>query len=224
MVTHPDPRDVLILGGGEGATLREVLRHQTVERAVMVDIDQQVIETCRRYLPEWSEGAFDDPRTHLVIDDAFDYIQGTSEKFDIIIEDVTDPEPGALSEPLISEEMFRAIHRCLKPGGVFVVQAGSTGITEIELFSRIYQTISKVFQRLAPYSIQITSLTQPWGFIIASDMYDPRDLKPDEIDTRLIHRCERGKLRYYDGAIHQSLFILPRCIWQALVDSPSGGN
>ncbi|MEM4204315.1 MAG: methyltransferase domain-containing protein, partial [Candidatus Methanomethylicaceae archaeon] len=117
MVTHPDPRTVLILGGGEGATLREVLRHRTVERAVMVDIDPQVIEVSRRYLPEWSDGAFDDPRAELRIEDAVRYLQETRDRFDIIISDLTEPEPGTPSEPLLSREMFAAMRDCLKPGG-----------------------------------------------------------------------------------------------------------
>ncbi|MEM4204318.1 MAG: polyamine aminopropyltransferase [Candidatus Methanomethylicaceae archaeon] len=220
MITHPDPREVLILGGGEGATLREVLRHRTVEKAVMVDIDEQVVQACRRFLPEWSDGAFDDPRTHLIIADAVQYLRKTDERFDVVIADITDPEPGTLSELLISQETFETIKQRLKPGGVLVNQAGSTGITELGLFASIYRTMSNVFRYCAPYSIQITSLTQPWGFIIASGTYDPRSLTPEEVEVRLSLRCMREKLRYYDGAVHQAMFTLPRCLWQ-LLEVPS---
>lgn len=216
MVTHPGPREVLILGGGEGATLREVLRHRTVERAVMVDIDPQVIEVSRRYLPEWSDGAFDDPRAEVRIEDAVRYLRETEDRFDVIISDLTEPEPGTPSEPLLSREMFEAMHNCLKPGGILVNQAGSAGIYELERFARIYRMMGTVFGRLAPCSVQIASFAEPWGFIAASDVYDPRDVTPEEIETRLSQRCEREKLRYYDGYIHQALFTLPRCFWEIL--------
>lgn len=216
MVTHPDPRAVLILGGGEGATLREVLRHRTVERAVMVDIDPQVIEISRRYLPEWSDGAFDDPRAEVRIEDAVQYLQETRDRFDIIISDLTEPEPGTPSEPLLSREMFEAMRNCLRPGGILVNQAGSAGIYELERFARIYRMMGTVFGRLAPCSIQIASFAEPWGFIVASDAHDPRDLTPEEVETRLAQRCEREKLRYYDGRIHQALFTLPRYFREAL--------
>ncbi len=216
MVTHPDPRTVLILGGGEGATLREVLRHRTVERVVMVEIDPQVVEICRRYLPEWSDGAFDDPRVTLIIDDAARYLQEKEDLFDVIICDLTDPAPGTPAEGLASEEAFQAMHRHLRPGGILVNQAGSTGISELDYFVRVYRTMVSVFRHLAPCSIQITSFAESWGFIVASDMYDPRDLTPEEVEERLSRRCEREKLRYYDGFIHRALFTLPRWFWQAL--------
>jgi len=215
MVTHPDPRQVLILGGGEGATLREVLRHRTVERAVMVDIDPQVIEISRRYLPEWSDGAFDDPRAEVRIEDAFRYLQETGDRFDVIISDLTEPEPGVPSEPLLSREVFQAMHRCLKPGGILVNQSGSTG-TFISLFAHIYRLMGTVFGRLAPCSIQIASFAEPWGFIVASDVHDPRDLTPEDVEARLSRRCAREKLRYYDGSIHRAMFTLPRCFREAL--------
>jgi spermidine synthase len=94
MVTHPAPRDVLILGGGEGATLREVLKHKTVQRAVMVDIDGDVVELSRRYLPEMHQGSFDDPRARVVIEDGFVYVENalkTGDKYDVVIMDLTDP-------------------------------------------------------------------------------------------------------------------------------------
>jgi spermidine synthase len=215
MVTHPGPRDVLILGGGEGATLREVLRHRTVERAVMVDIDPQVIEISRRYLPEWSDGAFDDPRAEVRIEDAVRYLQETRDRFDVIIADLTEPQPGTPSEPLLSQEMFRAMHRSLKPGGILVNQSGSTGAF-LGLFARLYRMMGTVFGRLAPCSFQIASFAEPWGFIVASDVYDPRDLTPEEVESRLSQRCAWEKLRYYDGRIHQALFTLPRYFWEAL--------
>jgi len=90
MLTHPDPKRVLVVGGGEGATLREVLRHRTVERALMVDIDREVVEVSRELLPEFHAGSYDDPRTELVFEDARRWIETHDEIFDVIIIDLSE--------------------------------------------------------------------------------------------------------------------------------------
>lgn len=210
MTTHPEPRDVLILGGGEGATLREVLRHPSVRRAVMVEIDPQVIEVCRRDLPEWSAGAFDDPRTQVVIDDAVHYLDTTDDQFDVILSDLTEPYRGALSEQLATQEMFQAIRRHLRPGGILVNQSGSANLVGIDLFASIHRTLRSVFPVVAPYTIQIPSFAEPWGLILASERDDPRALTAEEVDRRLEMRGIRGQLRFYDGAVHRAIFTLPR--------------
>jgi len=210
MVTHPNPESVLIVGGGEGATLREVLRHRTVRRAVMVDIDRQVVEACRLFLPEWSDGAFEDPRTELVIDDARHYLMTTDDQFDVIIMDITEPLENGPSAPLVTYEMFQIVRSHLRPLGIVVHQSGSTGISELHFFASMYKTLQAVFRYVAPYSIQITSFAMPWGFVIASDALDPRTLAPDEVDRRLRARCDVEKLRFYDGTIHQAILALPR--------------
>ncbi len=87
MFAHPNPEKVLVIGGAEGATLREVLKHQTVKRAVLVDIDGELVEICKQYLPGWHQGSFDDPRVEVVIGDGRDYVVKCNEKFDVIIID-----------------------------------------------------------------------------------------------------------------------------------------
>src|SRR4051794_12198639 len=99
LVSHPDPKRVLIAGGGEGATLREVLRHPGVERAVMVDIDGELVDLCREHLAEMHHGAFDDPRADVVIGDALAYLREHDERFDAVVIDLTDPsEEGPIGE------------------------------------------------------------------------------------------------------------------------------
>ncbi|MEM0318067.1 MAG: methyltransferase domain-containing protein, partial [Candidatus Nezhaarchaeales archaeon] len=109
MMTHPDPKRVLIVGGGEGATAREVLRYPTVEKVVMVDIDGELVDLCRRYMPEWSQGAFEDPRLELVIADGRKYIEETGESFDVVILDLTDPLPGTPSVYLYTREFYELV-------------------------------------------------------------------------------------------------------------------
>ena len=106
LITHPSPREVLVIGGGEGATLREVLRHSTVEKVIMVDIDRELVELCQKYLPEWSKGAFSNPKTDLIFKDARPFVEKTREKFDVIISDLTEPIEQGPSVFLFTEEFF----------------------------------------------------------------------------------------------------------------------
>src|SRR5882672_1102099 len=98
MTLHPDPRDILILGGGEGATVREILRHPKVRRVTMVDIDGEVVSSCKKYLRKWHQGARDHPKTRLISLDAKTFIEGTTEKFDLIISDL--PTPMRARDPV----------------------------------------------------------------------------------------------------------------------------
>ena len=106
MMSHPNPEKVLILGGGEGATLREALRSKTVKKVVMVDIDKRLVEICKEFLPEYSCGAFEDPRAEVVITDALHWLENSNEKFDVIIGDLTDPWPQAPSHGIYSIPFF----------------------------------------------------------------------------------------------------------------------
>ena len=111
MISHPEPRSVFVAGGGEGATLREALRHTTVERVVMVDIDQQVVELCRTHLPKHHAGSFDDPRVELVYADALDYLEETGERFDVVIIDVPDPLEVGPAVMLYTREFYEMVRR-----------------------------------------------------------------------------------------------------------------
>nr|WP_246804963.1 polyamine aminopropyltransferase [Desulfosarcina cetonica] len=114
ILAHGGVRRVLIIGGGDGGLLREVLRHREIQRVVQVEIDLSVIDLCRRYLPNHSQGAFDDPRVAVVIDDGMHFLQHTDARFDVILTDSTDPEGPA--EVLFSERYYAACRRCLRPG------------------------------------------------------------------------------------------------------------
>ena len=113
LFAHGDAQDVLIIGGGDGGILREVTKHQTVRHITQVEIDEAVIQTCREYLPNHAQGAFDDPRLTLIIDDGMAFVEQTQQRFDIIISDSTDPiGPG---EVLFSSAFYEACRLCLKP-------------------------------------------------------------------------------------------------------------
>jgi spermidine synthase len=215
LITHPSPREVLVIGGGEGATIREVLRHSTVEKVMMVDIDRELVELCQKYLPEWSEGAFSNPRTDLVFEDARRFVEETRERFDVIISDLTEPIKQGPSVFLFTEEFFSKNFEALKKDGLFVVQAGSADPYYNQFFCSMVKTLEKVFPIVRPYWTFVLSFGLPWGFVLASKTKDPLELDEKEIAQRMRDRAVKN-LKYYHPGFHQSYFALPLYLVKSL--------
>ena len=211
MVSHPDPRRVLILGGGEGATLREVLRHPSVERVVMVEIDDQVVKLCQCYLPAYSAGAFQDPRTQLVIGCARAWLENTSERFDVIISDLTEPEEGSLSTRLFSRDFFELAQQRLTAQGVLAVQASCGSFGYHERHCLVARTCRSVFPEVRSMLVGIPSFNTQWAFLMTG-----RVLSSQQVDQRLRERGLNKVLRFYDGESHQRLMALPLCLRRQL--------
>jgi spermidine synthase len=209
MVTHPAPRDVLILGGGEGATLREVLKHKTVQRAVMVDIDGEVVELSRQYLPEMHQGSFDDPRARVVIEDGFVYVENAlkaGEKYDVVIMDLTDPYSSDIAKQLYAPEFFQKIRQILRDDGVVVTQAGNSFFFP-DVYDMVLNGVKSVFPIVAEYEVWIPSFGYAVNYILGSLRYDPAALTAEEVDKRL---KERGvSTSFYSGRTHIGLVNLP---------------
>jgi spermidine synthase len=188
MALHPEPKRVLIIGGGEGASLREVLKHGTVEEAVMVDIDEKVVEFSKRFLEVMHRGSFFDPRARVIIMDGLEYVKKTADgTFDVVIMDLTDPYAGPTALPLYSYEAFREIKRILKPEGVMATQAGSSYFYPKE-YRQVKENIEKNFRHVAEYWAWIPSFATNVNFIVASDAYDLYGLSAEMFDTRLKSR------------------------------------
>ena len=218
MVAHPQPRRVLVAGGGEGATAREVLRHASVMDVVMVDLDREVVELCREHLPNHHRGSFDDPRLHLLHEDALAYLEGVDEPFDVAVIDVPDPLEGGPAYLLYTLEFYRLVASRLAPGGLMVTQAGPAGpINVTEVFTAIHKTMSEVFPHITPYRVHVPSFGTPWGFIVGG-LHGADDLPAipaGEIDRRIASRLT-SELSYYDGAAHHGLLGLPKYIRKAM--------
>jgi spermidine synthase len=208
MFAHPNPRNVLIIGGGEGGTLREVLRHPCVKRAVMVDIDEGVIESSKKYMPELSDGAFEDKRVELVIGDGRKYVEDCGRKFDVIIVDVTDPLEGGPGQLLYTKEFYEAAHSVLRENGLLVTQATSTYYSSY-CFATIYRTIKKVFGRAGGYDVWVPAYDSMWGFAYGTKGSDPKEVQAEALEKGIKKSGVKG-LRYYSGEIHGSLFVLPK--------------
>ena len=209
MVTHPNPVSVFIAGGGEGATLREALAHNTVKRAVMVDLDSEVVEVCVRYLPNHHRGAFDDPRTELHHRDAREYLETTQDTYDVIIIDLPDPQEAGPASLLYTQNFYRLLSQRLNPQGLMAVQSEPCMVGNLEAFSAINNTLRSVFPHVYPYHIMVPSFASDWGFNLASLGPNPLALNVQEVDRRLADRgC--ASLRFYDGVTHNGLFALPK--------------
>ena len=215
MIAHPCPETVFIAGGGEGATLREVLFHNTVKRAVMVDIDEEVIALCKKYLPGHSQGAFNDSRTELHHVDARDYLAKCGEKFDIIIIDLPDPLEEGPAYLLYTREFYQIAGDRLTDNGIICVQAGSASLTELLNLTAVNNTLKSVFPIECVYKVDMPCFGGPWGFCTASPNLNPSLLSPAEVDSRIAARSLNG-LRFYDGLTHQGIFSLPRYLREAL--------
>ena len=216
MITHPNPKKVLILGGGEGATAREVLKHRSVEEVVMVDIDEDVIKISKEYLPEMNQGVFGNPKLKLVIGDGRKFVSNTKDKYDVIILDLTDPLEGGPSYLLYTVEFYNILKDRLNENGIIVTQATST-FYALRTFATVYRTMASVFPIARPYHVYVPSFDSTWGFVIGSFNLDPLTLTPEEINAKIRDRIY-GELRFYEGDIHKVLFTLPKHIRNALED------
>lgn len=212
MLMHPNPKSVYIGGGGEGSTARECLRHKSLERCVMVDIDGDVVDFCKKHLDENAD-AFADKRLELVIDDAKAWLERTTEKFDVIIMDLDDPLEGGPCYQLYTTEFYSMLKGRLNPGGTFVTQSGQAGIKQHPLvFSPINRTLKDVFNTVIPYNQAVYSFMDEWGWNMAlteEGATMPADLSIEEVDKRIEARI-KGELKFLDGVSWRGIWALSK--------------
>jgi len=209
------PQSGLVIGGGEGATVREILKYPTVRRAVMVDIDDEVVELCRRHLPEMHQGALDDARTEVRHEDARAWLEKTSERFDFISVDLVEPLEEGPACMLFTREFYTLVRDRLTPGGVMTLQAGMTKLGELDFYTSIHRTLREVFPVVAGYQTFVSCFGTPWGFICATKKVDPRRQTAADVD-RLVGQRVKGTLGYWDGQTHQHAFHLPKHVRAAI--------
>ena len=221
LLVHPamlgadEPTRVLVIGGGEGATLREVLKHPSVERAVMVDIDSEVIGVCRRYLPDMNGGAFDDPRVKLIIADAAKYLSSTSEKFDTIIVDLSDPIPDGPAAHMLSREIFENACQVLSPNGVLAIQAEPAGMGIEDAHCALLILLRRVFRCVVPLYEFIPLYGTPYGFAVASDKtIDASSLR--DVGCRALGAANLT-LRHLDAEALCRALLIPRNVRDRLL-------
>jgi spermidine synthase len=210
LFSHSEPRSVLVIGGATGASLREIFRHPGIARVVMVDIDGELAELCQRHLPQWHQGRFDDPRLELLTKDGRKYLETSSEIFDCIILDLSDPFEGSPALLLFTREFYHLVKAHLGPRGTVAVQAQGISPEEVALHARIANTMKNVFPVVRPYPYTLHSFHRPDAHVLAS-------LDPDWSLDALIRRAEQTPLplRYFSPDIARGMFTLPPYMHQA---------
>jgi len=201
MLSHPNPREVLIIGGGDGGVLREVLKHSCVERVDMVEIDAEVIESVRKFFGPSFSKVFEDPKARIVIDDGASFLRSSTKKYDVIFADVTDEIGPAAT--FYKMEIFRAMKERLKEEGIVCLQ--SLGIVEhVGAQSRLKRALKDLFKNVGVYVVYVPSFTGLWSFTYASDSCNPAAMSEEELRKRI---SKRGlDLKFYNPEVHDLLF------------------
>ncbi len=202
-----DRREVLILGGGEGATLREALRCPDVTRCTMVDIDGLVIELSKKYLPEWSDGAFDDARARTIVGDALQFMRSDSQRYGVVISDLTEPLADSPSNPLFNDSVFGLIKSRLVEGGVYVLQASTGAAINAWLHCKMARTLRRHYAHVVSFVTHVPAFDTEWAFLACSDAVDVANLDTPRIDAYCARL--RGESFFYDAVTHRRLFSLP---------------
>eukprot|EP00190_Bangiopsis_sp_CCMP1999_P004790 CAMPEP_0198731168 /NCGR_PEP_ID=MMETSP1475-20131203/28473_1 /TAXON_ID= ORGANISM="Unidentified sp., Strain CCMP1999" /NCGR_SAMPLE_ID=MMETSP1475 /ASSEMBLY_ACC=CAM_ASM_001111 /LENGTH=305 /DNA_ID=CAMNT_0044494095 /DNA_START=65 /DNA_END=982 /DNA_ORIENTATION=- len=211
-ILHESPRKVLILGGADLGAAREALRWRSVQKVVIVDIDQEVVDGCKRHLSRISQGALDDERCNLLVMDALKYMEDPEDKFDVIIGDLTDPEESGPSRSLFTVEFYEMVKRCLTPEGVYVTQSGTASLDEDIIFSRVTNTLKAAFKNVLSFQSFIPTYYTPLGFNVASDHALDLQDRAKRIDDILEEGMQGGQeaLRALDGVTFSAFFALPK--------------
>jgi spermidine synthase len=207
LFTHPNPQTAVVIGGGDGGAVREVLKHPSVKKVYLVEIDDRVVENSKMYLPEISCG-LSDPRCEVLFQDGIEFIARHENFFDVVLVDSTEPVGSATG--LFSKDFYSSIYRSLKEDGLFVAQTESP-FFNAELIRSVFSSIKQIFPITRLYLASIPTYPSGlWSFTLGSKCYDPLNIDEQKllnIDTK-----------YYSPEIHKSVFKLPRFV-KSLVET-----
>ncbi|MGZ5085493.1 MAG: polyamine aminopropyltransferase [Usitatibacter sp.] len=207
-VAHPNPKRALVIGGGDGGSSEELLKHSTLEVVHMAELDPEVIEVAKARFAKVHRGAFDDPRLKVTVGDGLAYLRDTDVRYDLVAMDLTDPVGPSVE--LYSERTFALAKRAMAIGGALTLHMGSP-ISHPERVRATLGTLRRVFARVTPYFVHIPLYGSTWGFACASDTLDPRSASPEAVDGVLAARGV-GDLQYYNGETHRAVFALPNYV------------
>lgn len=205
LCSHFKPEKVLIIGGGDGGILRNVLKHKTVKRVVMVEIDKGVVEFSMKYLKSVCGSAFTDKRTQLVIGDGKRFVEETNEKFDVVISDLTDPIGP--SKALYTKEFYQSLNKILNKKGLIQLHIEMC-VTRPKISRDIYKKLKSVFKYVAPSSSYVPLYGGLMAFATASQTIDASKIKATDVEKRLKERGVKD-LKLYNGKFHEGIFSLP---------------
>ncbi len=208
MFSHINPKRVLIIGGGDGGILREVVKHN-IEKAIMVEIDKDVIDLCATFMPSINNNAFKSPKAEVLVCDGVEYVKNTLEKFDVILIDSTDPI--SVGEGLFTKDFYLNVKKCLNKDGILVVQGGVPFYQKEEMLG-INNKLKDIFVKSTFFSVSVPSYVG--GVMVlsfSSDSLSNFNLPTDALSNKLA-LSKIDDLKYYNEFIHNASFVLPQYI------------
>lgn len=201
LYTHPSPKQVLVVGGGDGGVIREVLKHPQVEKAVLVEIDGKVIAYSKKFLPEIA-GELGNPRVEVIVGDGFMHIHEAKDKYDVVMVDST--EPVGPAAPLFERGFYQGIFEALKEDGIFVAQTDNPWF-KADLIRKVHTDVKEIFPIVRVFAANVPTYPSGlWTFTMGSKRYDPLNVDETqipEIDTK-----------YYSPRLHKAAFVLPKFV------------
>lgn len=201
--THPGPERVLVVGGGDGGAIREILKHPSVKEAVLAEIDPRVVEVSQKYLPSIA-GSLKDPRVTLAIGDGIAHVSQNKNRYDVILVDSTEPIGPAVG--LFSRRFYQDLYEALTPEGIMVAQSESPFINP-DVIQMIHTNLTGIFPLKYLYTVSIPTYPSGlWSFTIASKKWDPLRVDPEKI------RQNRFTTKYYTPEVHFGSFQLPKFV------------
>ncbi len=210
VVLHGGVKRALVAGAGEGASMRELLRYPEIEQIVAVDLDAEVVEVCKRHLPSWHQGSFDDPRVEMRYEDIQVTLAGAADgSFDFIVLDITDPIEDGPSCDLFTVKFFREVERVLADDGIIVLQSGELDIPELTVVRAVRTTLLEVYPWVYPMTLHMPSFNSLWSLTLIAK----RELSavPEDLDER-VARLPLDELIAYDAGHHRALMHMPKFI------------
>src|SRR5690606_20349788 len=206
VLIHGDPRRVLVGGAGEGASLRELLRHRGIESIVAVDLDPAVVDACREHLPAWHRGSFDDPRVELRFEDVQDTLARAEDgSYDLIVLDITDPVDEGPSVDLFTVKFFSEVKRVLADDGIMVLQAGELAPHDMRVARTVRSTLAEVFPWSCLLKTYVPSFHALWSVRLAGKR--SFEIEPADLGRRI---AALEGLQMYDLAAHRALLHIPK--------------
>lgn len=212
MCSHPNPKRVLIIGGGDGGTMEEVLKYKTVESVIMCEIDGQIVDFSKKHLPEISKNAFSDKRAKVIIGDGRKFVDDTKERFDVVLVDLTDPNEFAI--PVYTKEFYEGIKRVIGPNGVLALHS-EVPFDQTYWFITVQKTLRSVFKNVSVLLTHIPVYNFTMSFAVCSETIDASKLKKEYIAKRLTD-SKVGDLMLYSPEMHEAMFVNPPWIKKLL--------
>lgn len=211
-LAHPQPRQALVLGGGDGGAARQLLAHPGIERIVVAELDEAVLSMAREHLADVHQGALDHPRVRIVVGDAARFIATTVERFDLVVFDLTPPDSPAAE--LYTPAFYRRLKTVLAPCAMLSMHLGSAQFHP-ERAATLVRGLRESFALVDVMAAFVPLYGSLWLMALASDTLDAASLFKRDVEERLATRGVSG-LRYYDAALHAGLFALPRGLREQL--------